>query len=120
MRFIIRIICLWLKYVAKRPVWVYLDDLRPTPSQYDVHARTAAEAIALLRTGKVQFISLDHDLGEAKNGTGYDVAKEIEEAAYHGRIPPLFWGIHSANPVGRKNMQTALKNADKYWRPDHG
>jgi len=32
-----------------------------------------AEAIALLETGQVRELSLDHDLGDDTRGTGYDV-----------------------------------------------
>ncbi len=100
---------------------VWLDDLREMPPGFDRHARTAAEGIALLKTGTVSRISLDHDLGDADNGTGYEVAKWIEERAFawaHGDssgLPPLAWSVHSQNPVGVGNMTLALRNADRYW-----
>ncbi len=93
---------------------VWLDDVRPMPSGWDVHIRTAIEASQLVLQGQVTDISLDHDLGE-KDLTGYFVAKMIEDLAYHGTIPKINWTIHSANPVGRANMEMALKNADKFW-----
>ncbi len=40
---------------------VYLDDERPTPSGW-ISVRWPDEAIALLETGMVTDISLDHDL----------------------------------------------------------
>ena len=92
---------------------VWLDDVRPMPEGFDLHVMDAVAAIAALRTGKVTFMSFDHDLG--KDDTGYTVAKWIEEEAQAGRIPRLFWQIHSANPVGQKNMEAALTNADKFW-----
>ncbi len=95
---------------------VWLDDVRVMPAQsFTVHVTTAAEAIDLLATGRVEAISLDHDLGPAEAGTGYDVAKYIEENAYHGRLPKLEWAIHSANAVGRKNMERALLRAEQFW-----
>jgi len=97
---------------------VWLDDCRfPNPlTGWDIWVKTAKEAINLLKSGKVEVISLDHDLGDEKiTGTGYDVAKYIEEGAFHGTVPPLLWVIHSANPVGRMNMGLALSNADRYW-----
>jgi len=51
-------------------------------------------------------------------GTGLDVAKWIEEQAFHNKIPRLTWALHSYNPVGVRNMMLALKNADRYW-DDH-
>lgn len=97
---------------------VWLDDVREMPSNFDIHVKTANEAIALLKTGNVICISLDHDLGDHYAtccGTGYQVAKFIEEKAHLGTLPKLQWFIHSANPVGRKNMIAALQRADLYW-----
>ncbi len=100
---------------------VWLDDVREMPPDFDYHARTAADAIRLLETESVRRISLDHDLGDDENGTGYDVAKWIEARAFawaHGEacgLPPLEWAIHSQNPVGVGNMTQALRNADRFW-----
>lgn len=99
---------------------VWLDD------QWDTHperkppdgwtpAKTAQEAIKLLKTGTVEMISLDHDLGPETAGNGYQVAMWIEEAAHSGKIPALTWYIHTKNNVGRLNMRRALENADIYW-----
>lgn len=91
---------------------LYLDDERPTPEGYHFRVYTAQEAITLLTTGLVTFISFDHDLGEEKNGTGYDVAKWIEAQAYkhtHFEVPD--WQVHSANPVGARNINAAMYSA---------
>jgi hypothetical protein len=57
------------------------------------------EVIALLETGWVEELSLDHDLGDDSRGTGYDVILWIEEAvALRGFVPPRII-VHSANPV---------------------
>lgn len=95
---------------------IWLDDIRPMPDDFDCHCLRADIAINLLKTGIVSEISFDHDLGEPENGTGYDVAKFIEERAYDGTLPfPIGWAIHSSNPVGRRNIEAAMKNAAKYW-----
>jgi hypothetical protein len=105
---------------------VWLDDIRPMPPGFDVHVRTAGEAIALLRRGGVRLISLDHDLGDAPNGTGYEVAKWIEEGAFRRSqgepdgLSPLAWQVHSRNPVGLGNMTRALRNADRFWQASRG
>ena len=96
-------------------VAIWLDDLRPMPADFDIHVKTAKDAIEFITAGNVTKISLDHDLGEPENGDGYQVAKAIESLAYAGAIPPLQWAIHSGNPVGRKNMTAALTNADRFW-----
>ena len=100
---------------------VWLDDVREMPHGFDHHVRTATEAITLLATGAVRQISLDHDLGDEENGTGYEVAKWIEAKAFAwGRgedtgLPPLEWQVHSQNPVGVGNMTQALRNAERFW-----
>jgi hypothetical protein len=108
--------------VASKPTMrVFLDDQCDTIRAkwavgYTHKVKTAQEAIELLKSGSVTHISLDHDLGDpAVVGTGYDVAKWLEEAAYLGTIPKLSWNIHSMNPVGEQNMRAALMSADRYW-----
>ena len=81
----------------------------------EVWVKTATVAINHLNQGRVVFLSLDHDLGPPSAGTGMDVAKWIEEQAFHGVLPRLSWTIHSKNPVGAKNMMRALVKADEYW-----
>lgn len=95
---------------------IWLDDVREKPADFDVWLKDADTAIRSLRTGIVTCISLDHDLGEESEKTGYDVAKFIEEAAYKKLLPPMEVLVHSANPVGRKNMDAAIERANTYWR----
>lgn len=94
---------------------VWLDDVRPMPAGYTVHAKTSQEAIDLLAKGDVDRISLDHDLGEYYNGSGYDVAKFIERQAFDGKIKPPKVTLHTSSPVGRANMAQAIRNAYEYW-----
>jgi hypothetical protein len=84
---------------------VYLDDERPCPDGW-TPARTAAEAIALLRTGNVTHLSLDHDLGEGPSG--YDVVCEVERALAEDGVEPPEMSCHSANPVGRARIEQAI------------
>lgn len=87
---------------------VYLDDERPCPEGW-LSVRWPDEAICLLRSGKVVEISLDHDLGDDKRGTGYDVLLWIEQAVVlDGFVPPTM-RIHSANSSARKKMELAVK-----------
>jgi len=60
---------------------VYLGDERPTPEGW-VRAYTVSEAVKLLKTGNVSHLSLDHDLGPAEAGTGYDICKAVEELVF--------------------------------------
>src|SRR5689334_10309963 len=93
---------------------VWLDDVREAPKGW-VHVRTPEEAIEHLRSGDVEEISLDHDLGLAtpeSERTGYDVLAWLEEAVatrtWERPIPVIH--VHSANPVGWQRMQQAIKS----------
>jgi len=94
---------------------VYVDDIRPCPYPGWVVVRTYSEAIALLSTGEVREISLDHDLGNVeqdKNGypyTGYDIACWIERAVVERRIPTPIMYCHSWNPVGRDRILQVIQ-----------
>lgn len=96
---------------------IFLDDMRTCPKGF-VLAINYDECIKLLNNN-IDIISLDHDLGEDK--TGYDVAKFMVE---NGIYPNVIY-LHSANPIGVKNMYELLdhyapRNVDiqiiDYWR----
>ena len=99
---------------------MWLDDVRPPWKSGFIGVtwvKTAAEAIACLKTGSVDFASLDHDLApdhypwsgvplEQVSGTGYDVVCWLKDN-------PQFWpkngvAIHSLNPVGRARMEVVV------------
>jgi len=93
---------------------VWLDDEREIRPGFDVWVKTAHEAIDLLKTGRVTFISLDHDLGEPHCGTGYDVVVAIERLVFEEEIQMPEYALHTANPVGRERMRRALENAKQF------
>tara|TARA_A100001391_G_scaffold152489_1_gene110318 strand:- start:925 stop:1224 length:300 start_codon:yes stop_codon:yes gene_type:complete len=87
---------------------IYLDDERSTPDGW-VRVYWPVEAIELLKAGDVTEISLDHDLGEDKRGTGYDVVLWVEEqVALHGFVPPTMQ-VHSANVSARTKMENGIR-----------
>lgn len=92
---------------------LWLDDVRPAPPGW-VWAHNYAQAATAVKSGKVTFISFDHDLGEEKSG--YDLAVLIEELASQDAIARFGWQVHSANPVGKIRIQVAMKSADKLWQ----
>lgn len=95
------------------PIKLYVDDIRSAPRGWTI-ARNYNSAIELLENGDVTYLSLDHDLGEEK--TGYDIASWIERKVYmEGFIPPVIQ-IHSANPVGRKNIEAAIASIYREYR----
>lgn len=96
---------------------LWLDDVRPMPEGYQAHAKTAQEAIDILKREKVTHISFDHDLGDAEGNTGYAVACFIEELAFLREIKQVpIWRVHSANPVGAENIRKAMEKAEDYAR----
>ena len=89
-------------------VKVFLDDEGDTPAGW-VRVYWPSEAIALLETGRVSEISLDHDLGDDARGTGYDVVLWIEEAvALRGFTPPRM-SVHSANASAAIKMKAGIR-----------
>ena len=103
-------------------VRVWLDDQINDPETPPRHpppgwvgVATAMAACRLLARGGVTHVSLDHDLGDGQM-TGYTVARFIEKRAHEGRLEPLQWAVHSANPVGAAKMRQALLSADRAWR----
>jgi hypothetical protein len=88
---------------------IYLDDIRAEPEGW-VRVKTAQEAIELLKSNKVSEISLDHDLGDDKNGTGYDVILWIEQEVYQTYYIPPKIKVHSANAPAREKMEAGIKS----------
>ena len=87
---------------------IWLDDIRSAPDNSWIVVRNAEDAWEIISKCDVEQISLDHDLGENKP-TGYDLCNKIEAAVYIGTmksVPEMT--VHSANPVGRANMERAI------------
>lgn len=88
------------------------------PVDYQVHARSAGEAVLALSTGLVTEISLDYDLGT--EATGHDVAQWIAWRAEMRELRRLKWHIHSDNCVGREKILREMDAAERWWaEADH-
>lgn len=121
---------------------IWLDDLRPAPEgwQWELSVNEAIECIvcaerhvesakgmieALKEAGlpdshavkwkrwiaenTIEMISLDHDLGDQAHDGG-DGIKLMDWLLERGTLYPL--EFHTANPVGRANMERMYK---RYW-----
>ncbi len=88
---------------------VFLDDERAAPAGW-ARVHTAQEAIAILKTGKVTEISLDHDLGDDAQGTGNDVLLWIEKEVFTHDFDPPTITVHTANPSARKKMEAGVES----------
>ncbi len=123
---------------------LFLDDIRnPTliyPASVDtdwVIAKNYDEFVKVITdNGLPTLISFDHDLadehyrpsmyaadghysnyysdGTFREKTGYDCAKWLIEHCLDKNIDLPKWNVHSANPVGRKNIEQLLSNYDRY------
>lgn len=93
---------------------IWLDDVRPMPKGFDIWCKTADDCLYFVRHDNVEHISFDHDLGQS-DGSGYFVASVIDGMAYSKEVNQISWDIHSANPVGRKNIEAAMKSAERFW-----
>lgn len=121
-----------------QPIKLWLDDVRPAPIGW-VRAVNTAEAKIFAETRIIEEMSLDHDLGplplceacEQANfageycdlgaetcrcschrelqPTGYDFVKWMVETGHWPTTKPR---VHSANPVGRMNMEALI---NRYW-----
>lgn len=94
---------------------VYLDDIRKPPAGWKL-VKWPDEAIKLLKTGKVEEISLDHDLGDDERGTGYDVVLWIEKAVVTKKFNPPKIKVHSANVSARKKMELGIKSIQRFTK----
>lgn len=88
---------------------LFLDDRRELKPGFDRLARTAGEAIELLKSGTVTDLSLDHDLGG--QSTGMEVLNWIQrQMAETGFVPPEVMVSHSANPAGKAALERAIES----------
>lgn len=86
-----------------------------------VIARSYGDAmIEILNRGFPKFVSFDHDLGDEKAYTGYDLAKQLVEndiisgdkesrREYKFAIDFDFF-VHSKNPIGKTNIESYLNS----------
>ena len=104
---------------------LWLDDLREAPEGW-VWAKDGDEAKEIFLNENVVEASLDHDLGgycylgfdpwfiipeDETKETGYDLLKWIAE---NNLWPDEALSVHSANPVGAKNMSALIDSQGPY------
>lgn len=95
-------------------VKIWLDDIRPAPDKTYWTLKSVNQAKLVIRAAEgledVRIeLNLDHDLGEyAKDGG--DAIKLLDWMVETERFYPV--RLHTANPVGRENMQRMIR---RYW-----
>jgi hypothetical protein len=104
---------------------LFLDDERfPAKNWDDIDhkiVRNYDEAIQIMSEyGCPLSMSFDHDLGDPKAKTGYDVVKwMVEQDLNSGKIwfrKDFTFYVHSQNPVGGQNIQRFLENYFNFAR----
>ncbi|MFX0202319.1 MAG: cyclic-phosphate processing receiver domain-containing protein [Candidatus Hodarchaeota archaeon] len=91
-------------------VWLD-DDEREAPEGW-IWEKDPSAVVDMIASGKVAEISLDCDLGAGI--TGYIVLAWLERMVgrdFIGKVPKI--QIHTANPIGRKRMEQAVKSIRK-------
>jgi len=96
-----------------RKVKIYVDDVRPVPEGYE-GTKSVDETIALIEAleekgVEIELLDLDHDLGDYAKYGG-DAIKILDYLAERETYYPI--AIHTANPVGRANMERMI---ERYW-----
>lgn len=95
---------------------IYLDDERnPKVEKFDYISRDYDRFIKLIDDlnyfdASISYISFDHDLGIGNNG--YDCAKFLVNYDIKHKVlsKDFKFNVHSANPIGAKNIQCYLDN----------
>ncbi|ROI10840.1 hypothetical protein EGI11_02445 [Chryseobacterium sp. H3056] len=95
---------------------LYLDDVRPTPADYERVYDYNGFVEFIIANGIPEFISFDHDLGPGK--TGYDCAKFLVEYCLDHNISKINYTVHSQNPVGKANIEGLLNNYNRLNKSD--
>lgn len=102
-----------MHFSAESRVKIWVDDVREVPEGY-IGTKSVNETIALIKEienkdGQIELLDLDHDLGDYARFGG-DAIKILDYLAERGTFYPI--AIHTANPVGRANMERMIK---RFW-----
>lgn len=90
---------------------LFIDDIRNPPSTDYVVVRSTNEAIAhIVTNGWPTFISFDHDLGE--DDTSMVFLRRLVNEVWTNQPVPMYT-VHSANPVGSKNIVSFMESWKK-------
>ena len=100
--------------MQKNKIKIWVDDIRKVPEGY-VGTKSVEETIELINKietqgGEIELLDLDHDLGDYAKFGG-DAIKILDYLVEHEKFYPI--KIHTANPVGRANMERIIK---RFWK----
>lgn len=95
---------------------IYLDDIRKAPDNY-ILVKSVNQAKQLIinaeqNNDSIEIIDIDHDLGDFAYDGG-DAIKLLDWLVERNTLYPI--QIHTANIVGRQNMERMIK---RYWKKE--
>lgn len=91
---------------------LFIDDERIPPSDDYVVVRSSQDAIDYIKiNGWPTFISFDHDLGG--DDTTMVFLKRLMNEIWDGKTNPPDYQVHSANPIGKLNIQSFMESWKK-------
>ena len=104
----------YLWWEDEKVMKIWLDDERSVPNGY-VGTKSVNETIMLIESMEVQgieieLLDLDHDLGDYSYDGG-DAINLLDYLVERESYYPI--RIHTANPVGRANMERIIR---RYWK----
>lgn len=88
---------------------LFVDDIRDPPDPSWTVARSTKDALKLCTNDWPLEMALDHDLGGSDRIM--DFLKGLHELCGDRPIPR--WTIHSANPVGRLNIESFMNSWER-------
>ena len=99
---------------------LYLDDERfPKSIGWDIVRDFDEFKMWITMNGLPDLVSFDHDLGLNKDGSlkksGVDCARWMCQYCIDNGLPLPDYNIHTANGVGRDNIQSVLKTFHKIF-----
>lgn len=90
---------------------LFIDDIR-NPSEDYIVLRSSEDAIQFIKqNGWPEFISFDHDLGG--DDTTMVFLKRLVNEVWDGKTMPPDYIVHSANPIGSKNIVSFMESWKK-------
>ena len=90
---------------------LFIDDIR-NPSEDYIVLRSSEDAIQFIKqNGWPEFISFDHDLGG--EDTTMVFLKRLVNEVWDGKTMPPDYIVHSANPIGSKNIVSFMESWKK-------
>ena len=103
--------------MKEKEIKVWIDDVRPKPTNYNLSFHSVNDVIAYLDSIKggsaSVLLDFDHDAGDfiSDGGDYIRILDWIEETGFISANPDihLMFRIHSANPVGRENMRRVIE-----------